>query len=301
MTLSDRTSFSEPAAVEAWDAWFRWRQGGILHDRTIDATWVRVVKAIAYVEDDVDRWSRRWLEGLARWHWLPDEVLLRDAGTGVCPSVPGLEPVSAVLNLSAFVGLKSSRKAVRTLDTAALAEAASGVLRFLDDALVAIPGLSRNGLRLGLMGLADALASLDIAYDSPAALRFAHDAGEALATGALRGAVELARERGGREPNWARLEFQWNLGLPGALVEEALRRGVRHEVRTAIGPAPHLAMLANNCSDALDPLPFEPDGHGKSRDPPPSFPSVAIQQRVRLAIQPWIDEPIDYPLLASAH
>ena len=299
--MSYRTTFTDPAAVEAWDAWFRWRHAGILHDRTIDSTWARVVEAVTPVEkDNAGSWSQRWLHGLSRWQWLPDERLLHDAGTGTTPQRSG--PITATLNLNAFARPRSFGAMRPELDTRAIAETAATTLRFLDDALLAMPAPEDLGLRIGILGFSDALDALGIEYDGPAALQTAHDAGLALAAGALHGAIELARERGGREPDRSRLEFLANHGLQRSLVGEALRWGVRHEIRTAIASAPRLAMLANNVSDALDPLRPRPTaGHGKDRDrAPPPLPSPAAQQRLRLAMQPWIDQPIDYPFIALA-
>jgi len=298
--VSYRTTFTDPAAVEAWDAWFRWREGGVLRDRTIDDSWVRVVNAVAPVERaNAASWSQRWLHGLSRWQWLPDEALLRDAGTGALPSLYG--PITATLNLNAFVRPKLLGGVVGDLDTRAIAETAEAVFRFLDDALLAMPTLAERGLRIGLLGLADALDALAIEYDSPAALHCAGDAGAALASGALRGAIDLARERGGREPGRSRLAFLSNERVTESMVGDALRWGVRHEIRTAIAPSPRLALLANNVSDALDPRPHKSIvGQRKERGPSSGFPSPAAQQSVRLAMQPWIDQPIDYPLVTVA-
>ena len=294
--MSYRTTFTEPAAVEAWDAWFRWREGGVLHDRTIDDSWLRVISAVVPVEHaNAASWPQRWLHGLSRWQWLPDEALLRGAGTGVFPSLSG--PLTATLNLTAFVRPKRLGNGDGELDRRAIAETAEAAFRFLDDALLAMPTLAGRGIRIGLMGLADALDAIGIEYDSPAAVACAGDAGAALASGALRGAIDLARERGGTEPGRTRLAFLSHNRVSESLVGDALRWGVRHEVRTAIAPAPRLALLANNVSDALDPRPHksiatQPDEPGPSC----ALPSLAAQQNVRTAMQPWIDEPIDYPI-----
>lgn len=290
--MSHQTTFTDPAAVEAWDARFRWREGSVLHDRTIDGTWARVVNSVASVEGEHrEAWTQRWLAGLSRWQWLPDERLLREAGTGVSPTYS--TPVTATLNLNAFVMPRPFGAVHRGLDSQAIAETARLALRFLDDALLAVPTSGEPGLRIGMLGMAGALDALGIEYDSPGALQVANDAGAALASGALRAAIELARERGGLPPVRGRLESFRDRGMPRLLVQDALRWGVRHECRTAIAPAPALAMLANNASDALDPRECRNasiDGvHG-------TLPSPAAQLALRSSIQPWIDEPITYPL-----
>lgn len=299
--MSHRTTFTDAAAVDAWDGWFRWRQGNRLHDLTIDATWERVVDAASLVEGEhAEQWSQRWLQRLSRWQWLPDETFLRDAGTGAPPRSRG--PVAAVLNMHAFVRPRPFESARAQLDTRAIADTAAEALRFLDDALLALPSIEEPGLRLGLLGLAHAFDAMGIGYDSPAALRVAHVAGAAFASGALRGAIELARERGGSKPALDRLTFLRDHGLPKSLVDDALRWGVRHEPRTAISLTPRLALLANNVSDALDPHPSGRTGDvvDDGSPAPPSLPSPAAQLRVRSAMQPWIDESIDYPFKVAA-
>lgn len=296
--VRNRTIFTDPAAVEAWDAWFRWRTGGVLHDRTIEATWLRVVNAVAPVEASAALpWAARWRRGFSRWEWLPDESLLREAGTGLSSKPVG--PMTATINLNAFVRRKPSGRAHAELDLQSIADTAAIALRFLDDALLALPVLHKHSLAVGLMGVADALEALGIDYDSPDALQAANDAGAALATGALRGAIDLARERGGRKPARRRLAFLLARGLPPSLAEDALHWGVRHESRTAIVPTPRLARLANNVSDALDPCscarPMDTQG---DRTPCP-IPATATQLRLRSAIQPWIDKPIDYPAISA--
>jgi ribonucleotide reductase alpha subunit len=251
--------FTAVAAVEGWDACFRWRDAAGLRDRTIEATWWRVARAAAAAEGaQAEAWAIRYFEAFAQWRLLPDEALLRCAGTPV-PLAVG-EVIRASLDAAAFVAGKPARLDLdRIADTAALA------VRLLDDALLALrPELRvRTGVRVGVLGLGDALHALGLAYDSDAARVVGCDLAAALTRGARRGALELMRERGGdHATRLARL--------------------------TAVVPQACLALLANCASDALDPATGDVDSAG----PIP-------QLRLRLAMQPWIDDPIDYPLLAS--
>ena len=53
MMMLERDSpspFLDPVAVEAWDAWFRWREDGQLRDISVEATWERVAGALAQAE-----------------------------------------------------------------------------------------------------------------------------------------------------------------------------------------------------------------------------------------------------------
>ena len=282
------TRFTDPAAVETWDACFRWRAGDALRDVTIDATWWRVAHALASpgrVTDDA--WAGRYFDAFSRWRVLPDERLLQCAGTDrlADPS----EPPAAVLNVAAFVaapiGGAARFERVAFVDTAALA------VRLLDDAILAARFVSADGgLRIGLIGVADALRKLGVPYTSYAAQEQARTIGQALAEGCLRGAVALAEERGAwasGAPSPAMAERWQAQGLPSELIDSALHIGVRHAQLTALDRHPLLARLANGASDALDP---EPMPLHATRRSDPSL--LAGERAICEAFQPWIDAPI---------
>jgi hypothetical protein len=167
------------------------------------------------------------------------------------------------------------------VDTAALA------VRLLDDALLVFDGIVPAGLRIGVIGFADALRKLGIAYASASACLQARDFAVALAEGCLRGAIELAEERGAREAMPPRQPELWrSRDMPPGLVERAIRHGVRHLVRTAIVHHPTLARLADNVTDAIEPRahPGEPWDEDMLR---------MARREIRRAMQPWIDLPIE--------
>jgi ribonucleoside-diphosphate reductase alpha chain len=280
---SPATLFTDPAAVEAWDHWFRWRDEGVLRDLTIDATWRRVAEAIASVEgDQAPVWTRRFVEAFSGWRILPDPRLLRLAGTGkIIDSFPSPR---VVVNAAAFVAWPNTARALferdRFVDAAALS------VRLLDDILLASKTTSVDAqARIGIIGLADALQRLGLEYASEIGRRFASDIAAALAAGTLRGGTQLAVERGADDCDRELLAEQWRKrGAPAALVDEVLHSGLRHAQLTAIDSQPYLALLANNTSDALDPADSVP---------------LSAQIELRAAMQPWLDAPIDYPLVYS--
>lgn len=297
------TRFVDPAAVDAWDRWFRWRHAGSLYDRTIDATWQRVADAIAGHDKHGMSWAHRYVEAFSHWLLLPDERLLRAAGTGV--EAGPLVPPSAALNVAAFVVSPQTDQA--RFDDERFSGVAALAVRLLDDALVATAGTapSVSALHIGLIGFGDALQMLGIGYDDAHALAQARTVGRALAIGTLRGTTELARERGSIADGTAHLAALCrDRDLPLALVEDAKRQGVRHARLTAIERQPRLALLANNASDALDPsLPRQrrASAMGTTRRAAAGMTMtvedmMAAQLAIRAAIQPWIDAPIDYPL-----
>lgn len=290
------TRFTNPDSVDAWDNWFRWRDADRLHDRTIDATWSRVANAIAPVPD-VQGWAPRYVEAFSRWQLLPDERLLRLAGTGA--DLSSIEAPCAVLNVAAFVIAPRSRQA--RFDDERFASIAALAVRMLDDALIATHAAPSEApaLRIGIIGFADALELLGIAYDDARAAEFARVLGSALASGTLHGECDLVAERGPREPAPALLLDSWrDRRLPDALLAVAASRGVRHRQLTAIEPQPRLALLANGTSDALDPCSGSAQARSQSAGAgsAPAIDGIAAARAcIQSSIQPWIDVPLPPP------
>ncbi|HEV2607847.1 MAG TPA: hypothetical protein VGT79_07685 [Xanthomonadaceae bacterium] len=302
------TRFTDPDSVDAWDNWFRWRDADCLHDRTIDATWSRVANAIA-PGPDAQGWAHRYIEAFSRWQLLPDERLLRLAGTG--SGLSSLEAPCAVLNVAAFVIAPRSPQA--RFDDEHFAGIAALAVRMLDDALIAMRRVPSQApsLHIGMIGFADALKLLGIAYDDVRTPEIARVVGTALASGTLQGEFDLIAERGPREPASAPLLAAWrDRRAPEELVAAAARRGVRHRQLTAIESQPRLALLANGASDALDPCSvpgsraaahaFSDSEHACFAPAPER--TAAARACIRSSIQPWIDVPLpnqEAPAVAS--
>lgn len=294
------TRFTDPASVDAWDQWFRWRDADCLHDRTIDATWSRVANAIVRpVDAEARRWADRYIDGFSCWQLLPDERLLRHAGAGSCPEK--LESPVAVLNVAAFVIAPRSRQA--RFDEERFADIAALAVRMLDDALIATHGhaLRCADLRIGLLGFADALHLLGISYDSPYASEYANTLGAVLHAGVMKGEMGVIEARGalGPPPD-ATLALWRDRRVPESTIARAAANGIRHGGLTAITPQAHLALLANRASDALDPQAIP--GSNSPMRATNSAASICAQMdaerieaarlSVLAAIQPWIDLPI---------
>ena len=293
-----QTQFTDPASVDAWDCWFRWRERGSLRDVTIDETWSRVANTVASVEGQyAAKWGRRFIDAFRHWRLLPDTGLLRLAGTGAQLRHPA--PPGAVVNAAAFVSSPGTAKAA--FDRQGFAETATLAVRLLDDALLGShEGKPGSGLRIGLIGVADAMHHLALPYDSQGARQFAGHVAAALSEGALQGSTELAWERGSAEGDRTRFAARWlERGAPGTLVDEVLRCGMRHEQLTAIDAQPRLALLANNASDALDPRLTGKQVHAASGSALRLDASMRAQVELRAAIQPWIDAPIAYPVVSA--
>lgn len=316
--------FIDAAAVEAWDAWFRWRDRDRLYDLSIEATWQRVAGALSGGTGSAASREREELfAALASWQLLLDERILESAGTPG-QSWPGNRLVAA-LNVPMFVRGGFSDHA--GFDAAAFEAAAALAVRALDDAM-RLAGGERGDLpqlRIGLIGLADALLMLGLPYEAGTARRKASDIARLLAQGCLRGTVQLAAERGRLPGTTQETADRARLrGLPEPLIEEVSRQGVRHARLTAITSQPRLALFANNVADALEPLHGENHvqhiaSQGQDRAirssgyaltllrRTPSFragaapvdatatPSIRARLAMREAVQGWIDESVPFP------
>jgi ribonucleoside-diphosphate reductase alpha chain len=319
--------FVETAAVDAWDAWFRWRDHGVLRDLTVDATWDRVATALTSVESTTTApiWKRRFTDAFDAWRLLLDERIFATAGTG--EHKWHNDGLVAALNVAAFVRAPLTSRAA--FDQTGIEDVAALAVRALDDARVLVGNAAAvNGdFRIGMVGLADALTLLGLAYDSADGRAQATFIAQALAQGCLRGSLQLVRERGATAPctqEWrARAQAK---GVAAELVDEAARHGIRHRRLTAITSQRKLALLANNVADALDPLidstrpeiatvgdaqrgalarGYAPTPSVLYVQPAPeagkcSVASVTAQLELRAAVQPWIDDPITYPLLVDS-
>lgn len=316
--------FVEVAAVEAWDAWFRWREHAQLRDVSIEDTWGRVSTSLASVEvaRESATWQRRFMEALASWRVLPDARLLADAGTGRTGWGGGV--LHAAVNVACFV--PHGRSPGVAFSLAAIEECAALAVRMLDNAAL-LANIAVPQLRVGVVGIADALSLLGVHYDSDAGRACAASMAGALATGSLQGSIALATTRGAARPSLHGAPARRTLSrAPRALRRDAARRGLRHARLTAITSQRRLALLANDVADAADPLRgahhahvidgpegrrtlrssgyalhFQPLCPNDGDEPPDTLASLpwTAQLDMRAALQPWIDEPIDYPLLAT--
>lgn len=323
------THFCCAISVEAWDAWIRWRGHHEVRDLTIDSTWQRVADAIASSEGAMARiWSRRFFEAFSLLQLLPEIVLLRDCGRNSPLSLQAVP--SAVLNIAAFVVTR--QHGPPHLDQDRLSAVAVLAVRLLDNVLASDTTKTngQKGLRVGVIGLADALHLLGLSYDSDEARQKSAEIAAILAEGCLRGSIELARERGPADFDMCAMRATW-LARETApeLIAEAHRHGVRHVHMTELTAQPRLALLANNVGDILDPgmgpgllkhhallwglqlnalhtvIPLSPastPGQNPTTTPRSlTIENVSMKARIalRAAVQPWFDAPIDVPLLVA--
>jgi len=188
-------------------------------------------------------------------------------------------------------------------------------VRALDNAtLLGGQGLASGRLRIGVVGLGDALRLVGKDYSSSAALAEAERIAHALSCGVTEGSIALARERGPRftcEREW--LSRASSRCLPQYLIADAAQVGLRHTALTAISSQPKLALFANGVSDALEPSPNGPVAHvideGETQrivhsagyaqsvamrlDKPYEVagqPDAISRQAIYEAVRPWMDE-----------
>lgn len=289
------TKFTTTVAVDTWDAHFRWRLGGELRDRTIDATWRRVASAVAGAETgDAETWEERFVEAFQGWRLVPDPQLLKWAGTGRSDHLP--EAPQATLNLGSFVVHPLASRPYFDYD--AFAHTARLAVRFVDDAALARGSMCRSmAVGVGMMGFADALAALGWPYMSELACDFAYALGKSLSAVCLEPSSLLLEQRGSHAGS-AEGEHGQRCTCGGSS-----SIATPHPRMTAIHSQPLIALLANDASDALDPRCAAAASATSDWEIARQADAVGTQQllmqqlKLRGRLQPWIDAPIDYPLL----
>jgi ribonucleoside-diphosphate reductase alpha chain len=176
----------------------------------------------------------------------PTPALGRITATNPCGEVPLLPYEACVLGSINLAAL--TRRGVFDWERFdALTELG---IRFLDDCIDAsrfpLPQITSavhrsRKIGLGVMGFADALIDLDIAYDEEAATRFADSLMERMAARAADASRQLAKGRG-PYPEFAKSRE----GTAGAAP-------VRNATRLAIAPTGTLSLIAG-CSSGIEPL-----------------------------------------------
>jgi ribonucleoside-diphosphate reductase alpha chain len=175
----------------------------------------------------------------------PTPALGRITTTNPCGEVPLLSHEACFLGSINLARLTRGNQ----LDWERLGELVDLAVRFLDDCIDAsrfpIPAIGRavaatRKIGVGVMGFADCLVDLGIAYDSERALSVATEIMAAVDERAAEASRQLAQERG---PFPAFAESR-----DGA----AHRPAIRNATRTAVAPTGSLALLAG-CSHAIEP------------------------------------------------
>jgi len=313
--------FLNTQAVETWDTWFRWRERGQLRDLTIEYTWERVAAALAASCSGATRpgYQRRLFDAFCAWQLLLDERVLASAGT-TTPQWHDAD-LAAVLNIASFV--RAPGLAHASVDFSLLEEIAALAVYALDDAVHIANSRERTKrLRVGMIGFGDALALLGLPYGSAAACEMGKCVARALAQGCLAGSAALARDGLANAVGRDWRQRAETRRCPKQLIDAVERYGLRYTDLTAITSQQRLACFANGVADALDPVLQRTCAQPACSNPAASHrsgivgtliraesispassaassESVPAQLQMRAAVQPWMDQRIQYPLIAS--
>lgn len=263
------------------------------------------------------------------------------AATNPCGEIP-LPPYGACdlgsLNLAAFV--RAPFESAAAFDHAALDDATRIAVRLLDDVIDAsrypLPAQAEEAhakrrVGLGVTGLADTLAMLNLDYDSAAARDFAAGLMRRVRDAAYRTSVELAREKGAfpRFDAEAFLASGFAQRLPADIRDAVAVHGIRNSHLLAVAPAGTISLLANNVSSGIEPVfaataerrVLGADGRytthfvddcacrlwtrqGKSARPPAFVEARQLDPRAHLlmqaALQPYVDNAISKTINVAA-
>jgi ribonucleoside-diphosphate reductase alpha chain len=187
------------------------------------------------------------------------------SATNPCGEIP-LPPYGACdlgsINLTRLVRQPFTDSA--TLDLQRLSALVPVAVRMLDNVVDAsrfpVTAQAEQARRtrrvgLGFTGLADALAMLNLHYDSPPARQLAGNVMQIIRDEAYRASVGIARDKG-TFPAFERDAYLAAPGvrtLPADVREGIARHGIRNSHLTAIAPAGTISLLAENVSSGIEP------------------------------------------------
>ena len=233
-------AFMEAAAAGGEVALVNPRTGAVVRRRRADELLARVAAAAWETGDPglmfIDRINRD----------NPTPVLGRISATNPCGEVPLLPYEACVLgsiNLSAL-------SATGSFEWERLDRLTDLGIRFLDDCIdasvfplpqIAAAARACRKIGLGVMGFADALVDLGIAYDTDAAVDFASRVMTRMAARAADASRDLAAVRGAYP------------SFPRSRDARCGRPPIRNATRMAIAPTGSLSLIAG-CSSGIEPL-----------------------------------------------
>jgi ribonucleoside-diphosphate reductase alpha chain len=174
-------------------------------------------------------------------------------------------------------------------DEARFAEVCAVAVRMLDNvldlSLWPLPqqrdeAMAKRRIGLGFTGLGDALAMLNLRYDTEPARAMARRIAERMRDAAYGASVELARERGAFALFNADLYLAGSTfasRLPAALREAIRRHGIRNSHLLSIAPTGTISLaFADNASNGIEP-PFSWHYTRRKRQPDGSFAEHAVE------------------------
>lgn len=188
------------------------------------------------------------------------------SATNPCGEIP-LPPYGAcdLGSINLTVPVKDPFTSQTEFDWQRLRDTVAIAVRFLDNVIdisrfpldaQAHQARSTRRIGLGVTGLADALAMLDLDYGSNEGRKFATEIMRTIRDTAYAASVALAREKGPFPllDKDKYLEAPFIKGLPKRLRADIAEHGIRNSHLLAIAPAGTISLLAGNISSGVEPI-----------------------------------------------
>jgi ribonucleoside-diphosphate reductase alpha chain len=116
--------------------------------------------------------------------------------------------------------------------------------------------IDKRRLGLGVTGLANMLAMLEISYGSKESIEFVDDFMEFFTIEAYHASIDLSKEKG-EFPKLDREDYvqgRFIKSLPSSVSERIMKHGIRNSHLTTIAPTGTTSMFAGNVSSGLEPV-----------------------------------------------